>query len=190
MRIIWRGVGSRWRRLGAEFAWFDSGLPDSLLEAANYVAHSQKRQGLKIACPEEIAFRRRTSGAQLEAIAIQDVRTRRLWTISSSPFRGGEQANAGVPKTPSNQLPWGKCASISMPARPAVGESRLLTVGSKTALPRRRMPAASLAFGDARPLTLGHAESSVARSRAIRRKMRAELIPTGVLFIPQIASLP
>ena len=58
--------------LGRGFAWFDSGLPDSLLEAANYVATLEKRQGLKIACPEEIAFRRGTITArQLEAIAIK-----------------------------------------------------------------------------------------------------------------------
>ena len=56
--------------LGRGFAWFDSGLPDSLLEAANYVATLEKRQGLKIACPEEIAFRRGyITAGQLRAIA-------------------------------------------------------------------------------------------------------------------------
>ena len=43
--------------LGRGFAWFDTGVPDSLLDAANYVATLEKRQGLKIACPEEIACR-------------------------------------------------------------------------------------------------------------------------------------
>ncbi|MCB1506946.1 MAG: glucose-1-phosphate thymidylyltransferase RfbA [Hyphomicrobiaceae bacterium] len=44
-------------RMGRGFAWFDTGTPDSLLDAANYVATIEKRQGAKIASPEEIAVR-------------------------------------------------------------------------------------------------------------------------------------
>lgn len=45
-------------RLGRGFSWLDAGTPDSLLEAAQFVQTIEKRQGLRIACLEEIAFRK------------------------------------------------------------------------------------------------------------------------------------
>lgn len=60
------------RKLGRGFAWFDTGTPDSLLDAANYVATIEKRQGLKVASPEEIAVRQGfISPAELERLIAQ-----------------------------------------------------------------------------------------------------------------------
>lgn len=43
-------------KLGRGMAWFDTGTHDSLLETASFVQTIQKRQGMQICCPEEIAF--------------------------------------------------------------------------------------------------------------------------------------
>jgi glucose-1-phosphate thymidylyltransferase len=56
--------------MGRGYAWLDTGTHDSLLEAASFIATLQKRQGLQVACPEEIAFRHGwISAEQLAALA-------------------------------------------------------------------------------------------------------------------------
>jgi len=56
--------------MGRGYAWLDTGTPDSLLDAAQFVGTLEKRQGFKIACPEEVAFRMGYIGErQLEILA-------------------------------------------------------------------------------------------------------------------------
>lgn len=56
--------------MGRGYAWLDTGTHDSLLEASQYIATMERRQGLKVACPEEICYRAGWINAeQLECLA-------------------------------------------------------------------------------------------------------------------------
>ena len=58
--------------MGRGYAWLDTGTHDSLLDAAGFIATLQKRQGLMVACPEEIAYRNQwISANDVEKIASQ-----------------------------------------------------------------------------------------------------------------------
>jgi glucose-1-phosphate thymidylyltransferase len=56
--------------MGRGYAWLDTGTHDSLLEAASFIATLQKRQGLQVACPEEIAYAQKwIDAAQIQKLA-------------------------------------------------------------------------------------------------------------------------
>jgi glucose-1-phosphate thymidylyltransferase len=64
------------RVMGRGMAWLDTGTHDSLLEASQFIQTIEKRQGMKVMCPEEIAFRKGyISSGELEALALPLVKS-------------------------------------------------------------------------------------------------------------------
>jgi glucose-1-phosphate thymidylyltransferase len=69
-RVYLEQGGLQVQTLGRGYAWLDTGTHDSLLDAGQFIATIEKRQGLKVACPEEIAFRQGWIDAgRLQALA-------------------------------------------------------------------------------------------------------------------------
>jgi len=85
--------------MGRGIAWLDTGTHDSLIEASLFIQTIEKRQGLKISCPEEIAFRCAfITAEQLERIAVecqnQQYRTYLLQVLEESQTRSSLAATA------------------------------------------------------------------------------------------------
>jgi glucose-1-phosphate thymidylyltransferase len=84
--------------MGRGYAWLDTGTHDSLLEASQFIATLERRQGLKVACPEEVAFRSGWIDAgQLEALAgplVKNGYGRYLLKVLAESHGGSQQRGA------------------------------------------------------------------------------------------------
>lgn len=84
-------------RFGRGFAWLDTGTPDSLQEAAAFIQTIEKRQGLKIACPEEVAWRLGFIDDAHLAAAAESHRDSAYGRYLLDLYRTGRGANSGLP---------------------------------------------------------------------------------------------
>ncbi|MGD9980991.1 MAG: glucose-1-phosphate thymidylyltransferase RfbA [Hyphomonadaceae bacterium] len=92
-RLYMNAGALRVERLGRGFAWLDTGTHEALLEAGEFIRTIEKRQGLKVACPEEIAYERGyIDAAQVKTLANALGATeyaRYLHTLADAKDQGG-----------------------------------------------------------------------------------------------------
>ena len=91
----------RVEKMGRGFAWLDTGTPDSLLEAAEFVRVYERRQGFRIACPEEIAFTQGwISAEELSVLATRLQKStygRYLLDVLAESLGGGQPRRTSAP---------------------------------------------------------------------------------------------
>jgi glucose-1-phosphate thymidylyltransferase len=100
-RCYLEGSALHVEKLGRGVAWLDTGTPEAMLQAANFIQTLQQRQGLQIACPEEIAFARGWIGEaqlrrQAEALAKNDY-GRYLLRLLEEGLGAGGRGRGGAP---------------------------------------------------------------------------------------------